>query len=88
MLLNEIVMFSDEQGVEHDVSVKFLCSLFGALCTRAANIDNCDLIELAHEMTPGGYNEQAMKELVDNGSIKAWRTALDKLHERLRESSR
>jgi len=86
MLLNEIVMYSDEQGIEHDVSVRFLCSLFNALCTRAANTENCDLVELAHEMTPGGYNEQAMKELVDSGAIKAWRTALDGLHSRFHDS--
>ena len=83
MLLNEIVKFSDEQGIEHDVSVKYLCSLFGSLGTRAASISNCNLVELAHEMTPGGYNEQAMNELMDNGAIEAWRTALDRLILRL-----
>jgi len=83
MLLSEIVMFSDERGVSHDVSVRYLCSLLCALNTRAANMDNCDLARLAHEMTPGGYNEQAMKELVENGAIKAWRAALDRLLERL-----
>ena len=87
LLLNEIVRFSDEKGLEHDVSVKFLCSLFGSLCKRAASTPDCDLVKLAHEMTPGGYNEQAMKELRDNGAIKAWRTALDRLHKRLTESS-
>jgi len=87
MLLSEIVKFSDEQGIDHDVSVKFLCSLFGSLCKRAADIPNCDLVELAHEMTPGGYNEQAMKELLENGAIGAWRTTLDKLLERLHKSS-
>jgi pyrroline-5-carboxylate reductase len=86
MLLNEIVGFSDEQGIEHDVSVKFLCSLFIALCTRASGIPNCDLVELANEMTPGGYNEQAMNELLGNGAIAAWRSALDKLLERLQGS--
>ena len=88
MLLDEIVKFSDEQGIEHDVSVKFLCSLFGSLCKRAANIPNCDLVELAHEMTPGGYNEQAMNELLDNGAINAWRASLDRLLERLHNSSK
>jgi len=83
MLLNEIVTYSDEQGIEHDMSVKFLCSLLNALNTRAADMQDCDLIELAHEMTPGGYNEQAMKELVGNGAIGAWRTALNGLHTRL-----
>ena len=83
MLLNEIVKFSDEQGIAHDVSTAFLCSLFSSLCKRAASIPNCDLAELAHEMTPGGYNEQAMNELLENGAIGAWRTALDKLLARL-----
>jgi pyrroline-5-carboxylate reductase len=87
LLLNEIVKYSDEQGIEHDVSVKFLCSLFGALCKRAADIPNCDLIELANEMTPGGYNEQAMNELSESGAIHAWRKALDRLHERLHKNS-
>lgn len=84
MLLNEIVKFSDEQGIEHDVSVGFLCSLFNSLGMRAASIPNCDLVELAYEMTPGGYNEQAMKELLGNGAIQAWRTALDRLIARLK----
>ena len=88
MLLSEIVNFSDEQGIEHDVSVKFLCSLFSSLCIRATNMPDCNLVELAHEMTPGGYNEQAMYELLDNGAIEAWRTALDKLLERLHKSSK
>ena len=86
MLLSEIVRFSDEQGIDHDVSVKFSCSLFNALCSRAAGIKNCDLVELAQEMTPGGYNEQALNELTGNGAIKAWRTALDRLLERLQGS--
>ena len=86
MLLNEIVKFSDGEGIDHDISVKFLCSLFTSLCTRASGIPNCDLVELAHEMTPGGYNEQAMNELLENGSIGAWRTALDRLLERLKGS--
>jgi len=86
MLLHEIVKFSDENGIEHDVSVKFLCSLFGSLCERAASIPGCDLVELAHEMTPGGYNEQAMNELLDGRAIEAWRTALDGMLLRLRNS--
>jgi len=86
MLLDKIVGFSDEQGIEHDVSVKFLCSLFSSLCIRAASVPDCDLVELAHEMTPGGYNEQAMNELIGNGAIAAWRTALDTLLARLKGS--
>jgi len=88
MLLNEIVGYSDRQGIEHDVSVRFLCSLFGSLCARASGTPDCDLVELAHEMTPGGYNEQAMNELLGNGAIKAWRTSLENLHTRLQESSK
>jgi len=88
MLLNEIVKFSDEQGIEHDVSIRFLCSLFKSLCSRAESIPDCDLVELAHEMTPGGYNEQAMNELLGNGAIAAWRNSLDRLLARLQQSGR
>jgi pyrroline-5-carboxylate reductase len=88
MLLEEFVKFADEQGVEHDVSVKFTHSLFSALSRRAAEILNCDLVELANDMTPGGYNEQSMNELLDNGAIGAWRTALDRLLERLQENTK
>ena len=87
LLLDEIVRFSDERGLKHDDSVKFVCSLFSSLCERAVGIPDCDLIELAHEMTPGGYNEQAMNELKNNGAIGAWRTALDRLLARLRVNS-
>jgi len=88
MLLSEIVKFSDDQGIEHDTSVKYLCSLFSSLSKRAASVPNCNLVELAHEMTPGGYNEQALKELVGNGALTAWRTALDRLLARLQGSSK
>ena len=87
MQLNEIVKFSVEQGIEHDASVKFLHSMLTALTRRAAETPNCDLVELAHDMTPGGYNEQAMKELLGNGAIGAWRSALNRLLERLKASA-
>jgi pyrroline-5-carboxylate reductase len=88
MLLEEFAQFSDSQGVEHDVSVKFIHSLFSALSRRAAEIPNCDLVELANDMTPGGYNEQSMNELMDNGAIGAWRVALDRLLERLEANTK
>jgi len=84
MLMQEMVQFSVDHGVEHDVSVKFAHSLFSSLTRRAAeDMPHHDLIELAHDMTPGGYNEQAMNELMENGAIKAWRTILDTLLVRL-----
>jgi len=86
MLLHEVVTFSVERGLAHDDSVRFVASLFGSLGKRAAKMENCDLIELAHEMTPGGYNEQAMNELLGNGAISAWRDALDNMRLRLEGS--
>lgn len=86
MLINEIVKFSDAQGIDHDLSVKFVHSLFSSLSRRAAETPNCDIVELANDMTPGGYNEQAMNELLSNGAIKAWRNSLDGLSERLLKS--
>jgi pyrroline-5-carboxylate reductase len=83
MLLEEIVDFSDGQGVDHELSIKFTHYLLSALTRRAVETKDCDLVELAHDMTPGGYNEQAMKELMDNGAIPAWGKALENLRERL-----
>jgi len=86
MLLHEVVGFLDDEGIDHDLSVKFVYSLFSALSRRAAETPNCDLVELANDMTPGGYNEQSMLELLGNGAIKAWRTSLDGLSKRLQEN--
>ena len=88
MLLNEISRFSCERGIEHEESVKFICSLFTAQNLRPTLDNNFDLVELAHDMTPGGYNEQAMNELVKNGAIGAWRAALDAMLERLKNSGK
>ena len=87
MLMNEIVKFSYDQGIEHDLSIRFIHSLFTALSKRAADTPNCDLVLLAHDMTPGGYNEQAMTELLENGAIAEWRNTLDELLARLQGSS-
>ena len=86
MLMHEIVKFSDEQGHDHDLSVRFVHSMFSAQSRRAAETSGCDLVELAHDMAPGGYNEQAMNELMENGAIAAWREALNKLLARLQGS--
>ena len=86
MLMHEITEFAGSQSLDHDLSVRFLHSLFSSLSRRAAETPNCDLVELAHDMTPGGYNEQAMNELVSSGAIKAWSEALVRLMERLQAS--
>jgi len=86
MLMNEVAGFSDAQGIDHELSVKFVHLLFSSLSRRAAETPNCDLVELANDMTPGGYNEQSMNELLDNGAIKAWRISLDGLLKRLQEN--
>jgi len=83
MLLDEFVKFTVTQGVGYDTSIKFVHSLLGALTRRAVETPDHDLVELAHDMTPGGYNEQAMIELMDNGAIPAWGTVTEKLRERL-----
>jgi pyrroline-5-carboxylate reductase len=88
MLLDEFVKFSNGRGVDYDMSVKFVYSLFSALGRRAAETPNCDLVELANDMTPGGYNEQSMNELLDNGAIEAWRAVLDRLFERLQTNAK
>jgi len=82
-LLHEVSLFSERNGIGHNASVQYLCSLFSALCTQA-NVPDADLYALSREMTPGGYNEQALTELLGNGAIEAWGKALDRLLKRLR----
>ena len=89
MLLEQMVKFSDDQGVDHELSVKFAHSLFSSLSRRAAEeAPHYDLVELAHDMTPGGYNEQSMNILMENGAIPAWRSTLDTLLSRLIENTK
>jgi pyrroline-5-carboxylate reductase len=84
MLMNEIADFAVNHGLDRDLSIVFQHSLFSALSRRAAETIECDLVELAHDMTPGGYNEQAMTELMKNGSLEAWNTTLENLMGRLK----
>jgi len=86
MLVDEFAKFTVDQGVDHEASVKFIHSLLSALTRRAVETPNCDLVEMANDMTPGGYNEQAMNELLANGAIQAWRDTMDRLRERLQAS--
>ena len=83
MLLEEFAKFTDEHGIDHKLSVDFIHCLFSSLSRRAALSPDGDLVELAHDMTPGGYNEQAMNELMDNGAIPAWGSMLRTLLGRL-----
>jgi len=87
MLMDELVKFTDAHGVEHDLAIKFLHSMLSALTRRAVETPNCDLVELANDMTPGGYNEQSMKELLENDAIGAWGGAIERLYERLQASA-
>ena len=86
MLLAELVKFADIHGVDHNLSIKFLHTLLSSLTRRAVETPNCDLIELANDMTPGGYNEQSMNELLDNDAIAAWGNTLQNMHARLQAS--
>lgn len=88
MMLSEVIAFTDAQGVDHDTAVAFMHSLFSALSRRGAETPDCDFVELAHDMTPGGYNEQAMKELMANGAIEAWGKVLNMLKARLEASGK
>lgn len=89
MLLDTMVGFVDDYGVDHETTVKFTHSLLSALSKRAIlDMPQHNLVELAHDMTPGGYNEQAMNALMENGSIPAWREMLDTLLMRLEENTK
>jgi len=88
MMLGEIIQFTDAQNLDKTQAIAFTHSMFSSLTKRAMLTEHCDMTELAHDMTPGGYNEQAMNELVHSGAIAQWGKTLNSLNNRLIKSKK
>ena len=43
---------------------------------------------LVEEQTPGGLNEQALRELEENGVLKVYDQVMDSVHDRIRGKSK
>ena len=77
-LLAALSEWAMTHGVAPVTANNYVANLFQSLSFAAQHADPIDFREMAkHAMTPGGINEQASKELGENGAHRAWITATD-----------
>ena len=85
-LLDEIVRWAGENGVEEMPAKAFTTAFFGAICQQVAQVPAGRLSELANEMTPGGLNAMAKEYISKNQGFNLWAEALKPVIERLSSS--
>lgn len=83
MLIHETAKFGQAQGLSPRVSVDYMTGFFEALDIKARAREDCDIHDLAYEMTPGGLNEMALKSLLEADAYQPWIDALQKVMDRL-----
>ena len=85
-LLTTVCNWAVEAGVAADMAARYVVSMFLAQTQLAADAGKTDLGELAAEAaTPGGINEQALREISEAGAYDAFVQALDSILKRLEE---
>ena len=82
-LLDEIVRWAGDNGVEEMSAKAFTTAFFGAICQQVAQVQAGRLSELANEMTPGGLNAMAKESIGRNQGFSLWVEALKPVIERL-----
>ena len=85
-LLDEIVRWAGDNGVEEMPAKAFTTAFFGAICQQVAQAPAGRLGELANEMTPGGLNAMAKESIGRNQGFSLWSEALKPVIERLSSS--
>jgi pyrroline-5-carboxylate reductase len=87
-LLEEICGWAVAAGVESSTARTYLASMFHALSVLAMEDGGVGFGELRVEATtPGGLNEQALREIRDLGGHRSFLNALDSILVRLDESA-
>ena len=82
-LIYDVTDWGCEQGLPAEASLKYMTAFFEALSHKAALAPDGDVKALAYEMTPGGLNEMALKNLLGHDAFRLWRDALDEVMARL-----
>lgn len=86
-LLEEVCGWAVAGGVKAPTARTYLASMFHALSVLAMENGGVGFGELrAEATTPGGLNEQALKEIRDLGGHRSFLSALDSILVRLEES--
>ena len=85
-LLDEIVCWAGDNGIEEMSAKSYTASFFGAICQQVAQAPAGRLSELANEMTPGGFNAMAKEFINKNQGFDLWIDALKKVVKRTEEA--
>ena len=87
-LLDSIVHWAGENGVEEMAAKAYTAAFFGAMCRQVAQASRGKLHELSNEMTPGGINAMAKELLAINNAFAPWVESLSKALLRLSGSKK
>ena len=83
-MLNHMSNWLVKRGIKKDDAQKYITSLFVALSEDSVVKSKKGLKHLVKEsQTPGGLNEQGVKELTKSGFYKSLERALNNIHNRL-----
>ena len=85
-LLDEVVRWAGENGVEEMPAKTYATAFFGAICQQVAQAPAGRLSELTNEMTPGGINAMAKDYIGSNQGFSLWAEALKPVIKRLSAS--
>ncbi|NLW22235.1 MAG: NAD(P)-binding domain-containing protein [Tissierellia bacterium] len=82
-LLWEVVKWGQRNGLSEKESMDYTLAFFQALSYEAEHNEKGDLEALAEEMTPGGINEMAYKNIINKNGYEPWIESLDQVFVRL-----
>lgn len=82
-LLDEIVRWTSDHGVDEMSAKAYATAFFGAICQQVAQAPTGRLHELSNEMTPGGLNAMAKEYISQHRAFSAWIEALNPVIKRL-----
>lgn len=82
-LADELIRWMDGFGEARGVTTAYLFSLFRALADQGLRTEPNALSGLWREMTPGGLNEDAIRNIRSGGGFSLWVEALEKVRQRI-----
>jgi pyrroline-5-carboxylate reductase len=83
-LISEVTNWGSENGLSKKESFDYTTSFFSALSYKANISKEEGLKKLASEMTKGGLNEMAIKNIEKSNGIELWKDSLDLILERFK----
>ena len=84
-LIETVVNWSSQEGVDRKKAADYTASMFAALSVMSQEVEDGNLEILVNEsMTAGGLNERAMETIQKDGGFNPWEMALESVKQKLR----